>query len=70
MQPALGPGFARDRGLVLIALPPIRDAIAGDMLRAFVAELHEATERCAPDAELREILDSISDSVALVELTR
>ncbi|HEY5947317.1 MAG TPA: GNAT family N-acetyltransferase [Kofleriaceae bacterium] len=70
VQPALGPGLERDRGLVLISLPPVRDALPGELLRAFIAELHEVTERCAPDDELREILDAIGDRVALVELAR
>jgi GNAT superfamily N-acetyltransferase len=68
VQPALGPGLARDRGLVLITLPPVHDAIDGELVRAFVAELHAVTERCEPDAEVRQILDGIGDRVRLVRL--
>ena len=70
VQPALGPGLVRDRNLVLIALPPIRESIAGDVVRTFIAELHEVTERCSPDDEVREILDGIPERVRLVELLR
>jgi GNAT superfamily N-acetyltransferase len=70
VQPALGPGLERDRELVLIAHPPLRDAVAGDIVRAFIAELHQVTERCAPDDELRAILDGIPELVELVELVR
>jgi len=71
VQPALGPGLQRDRGLLLIAHPPyFADGVDGAVLRAFIGELYEVTERCAPDEELRGILDGISDHVALVELAR
>jgi GNAT superfamily N-acetyltransferase len=70
VQPALGPGLSRDRELVLIAHPPVSGSIAGELVRAFIAELHEVTERCEPDAELRAILDAIPEIVPLVELTR
>lgn len=70
VQPALGPGLVRDRGLVLIALPPIRESLAGDVVRTFMAELHEVTERCAPDDEMRAILDGVPERVRLVELAR
>jgi GNAT superfamily N-acetyltransferase len=64
VQPALGPGLERDRGLVLIALPPVT-AIDGALVRDFVRELHEVTEQCAPDDEMRAVLDSIPDLVAI-----
>jgi hypothetical protein len=51
-------------------LPPIRDSLGGELLRAFIAELHEVTERREPDRELREVLDGISDRVPLIELAR
>jgi len=70
VQPSLGPGLERDRELVLIAHPPVRGSLPGDIVRAFIAELHEATERRAPDAELREILDGIPREVQLIELAR
>ena len=67
VQPALGPGLERDRGLVLIALPPV-SAVDGAVVRAFVRELHEVTERCAPDEEISAILDGIPDQVSMVVL--
>ncbi|HEY5922977.1 MAG TPA: GNAT family N-acetyltransferase [Kofleriaceae bacterium] len=71
VQPVLGPGLERDRGLVLIAHPPyLEPDVDGAALRAFIAELHEVTERREPDAELREILDAIGERVPLVELAR
>lgn len=71
VQPALGAGLARDRGLCLIALAAAnRDAVAGAVVRAFVAELFACTERRAADAELRALLDAIPARVALVELRR
>jgi GNAT superfamily N-acetyltransferase len=73
VQPALGDGLARDRGLCLIALAgaaPLPDALDGAMVRAFVAELHEVTERRAPDDEVRAMLDAIPARTALVTLAR
>jgi hypothetical protein len=70
VQPALGPGLERDRGLVLIVHPPVRDALAGTLVRAFITELHAVTEHSEPDAELRAILDGIPERVELVELAR
>ena len=67
MQPALGPGLERDRGLVLIALPPV-SAVDGAIVRDFVRELHEVTERCAPDEEISAILDGIPDQVSMIVL--
>ena len=69
VQPSLGPGLPRDRGLVLIVHPPL-PAIDGRVVREFVHELHVVTERREPDAEIRAILDGIRDGeVRLVELT-
>lgn len=70
VQPALGPGLARDRELVLISHPPMCESVAGELVRAFIAELHEVTEGCQPDEEVRAILDGIPDQVALVQLIR
>src|SRR5262245_8016475 len=70
VQPSLGPGLERDRELVLIAHPPLHDSIAGETVRAFIAELHQVTERREPDDELRAILDEVPEVVPLVELKR
>ncbi|HEU0037566.1 MAG TPA: GNAT family N-acetyltransferase [Kofleriaceae bacterium] len=54
IQPALGPGLARDRQLVLIALAgatPLPDALPGAVVRAFVDELYAVTEGGPPDPE-------------------
>lgn len=66
VQPALGPGLARDRGLVLLACPPGAappDALDGELARAFVTELYEITEGGPPDAEI-----AFPDRVPLIEL--
>ena len=69
VQPALGPGLARDRGLRLIAFfdgePPA--SLPGPPLRAFVRELYAATENVDPedDPELGPILGAIGATVAL-----
>lgn len=66
VQPALGPGLARDRQLLLIllaganALPP---SISGAVLRDFLDEFYEITEGARPDPEI-----AIPDVVRLVEL--
>jgi len=68
VQPALGPGLQRDRGLVLIALAgpaPLPAALAGRIPRAFVEELDAATEGGAPEPEV-----AFPDRVPLVELAR
>jgi GNAT superfamily N-acetyltransferase len=68
VQPALGPGLARDRTLVLIALAgaaPLPATIAGMTVRRFVHELYEVTEGGAPDPEI-----AIPDVVRLVTLAR
>ncbi len=68
VQPALGPGLERDRGLVLIALAgaaPLPAELAGAIPRGFVAELYAATEGGPPDAEV-----AFPDRVALIELRR
>jgi len=62
IQPALAPGLARDRGLLLIVLPPI-PALAAATVWAFVRELYDVTEHGPPDEEI-----SIADPVRLVEL--
>jgi GNAT superfamily N-acetyltransferase len=68
VQPALGPGLSRDRGLVLIALPgpsPLPATMDGAIPRAFVAELYAITEGGPPDAEI-----AFPDAVPLIELRR
>ncbi len=65
VQPALGPGLARDRGLLLIAFAPLPEIVDGAAVRTFIEELYAATEGGAPDPEV-----AIPDRVALVELSR
>lgn len=68
VQPALGPGLARDRDLVLIVLAggaPLPTALDGSIPRGFVEELYEITEGGPPDEEI-----SFPDRVPLVELAR
>ena len=60
VQPALGPGLARDRGLVLIAFAPLPSTVDGARVRAFVEELYAATEGGEVDPEV-----AIPDVVAL-----
>jgi len=62
IQPALGPGLARDHDLVLIVLPPVR-ALAAATVWAFVRELYAITEGGLPDPAI-----VIADPVGLVEL--
>lgn len=64
VQPALGPGLARDRGLLLIAFAPLPEVVDGARVRMFVEELYAATEGGAPDPEV-----AIPDRVALLELS-
>jgi GNAT superfamily N-acetyltransferase len=69
VQPALGPGLARDRGLCLIAHAgdePLPDTMPGAIVRAFVGELYEKTEGARDD----ELLAQIPDTVRLIELAR
>ena len=63
VQPALGPGLSRDRGLVLIAFAPIPEPVDGARVRAFVEELYAVTEGGAPDADVQ-----IPDRVRLIQL--
>jgi len=63
VQPALGPGLARDPHLRLLAFGATSPA-RGAILRAFVAELYEATEGAADPA----VLAAIPDDVRLVTL--
>jgi GNAT superfamily N-acetyltransferase len=68
VQPALGPGLLRDRGLVLIALPgtaPLPAEFDGAIPRAFVEELYAITEGGPPDAEI-----AFPDRVPLALLRR
>lgn len=68
VQPALGPGLQRDRGLVLIAFAgetPLPPQLAGAPVSAFVDELYAATEGGAPDPEV-----AIPDRVTLAVLSR
>ena len=74
MQPSLGPGLERDRGLVLVrhsgdAAPLTR--MPGSIVRDFIGEYYDVTEEGRPvDDELRGILDGIPDEVRLLELVR
>lgn len=65
IQPALGPGLGRDRGLVLVAFAPGPASIDGARVRAFVEELYAATEGGAIDPEI-----TVPDRVGFVELSR
>ena len=68
VQPALGPGLQRDRGLVLIALAgaaPLPADLDGAIPRGFVEELYAVTEGGPPDEE-----NAFPDRVSLVELRR
>jgi GNAT superfamily N-acetyltransferase len=68
VQPALGPGLVRDRGLVLIALPgpaPLPAELDGAIPRAFARELYAITEGGPPDAEI-----AFPERVPLIELRR
>jgi hypothetical protein len=65
VQPALGPGLARDRSLVMIALAgatPLPPALSGATVRRFIDELYAVTEGGPPDPEI-----AIPDVVRLVE---
>lgn len=66
IQPALGDGLERDRGLRLIVHPPL-PIVTGEMVRSFITELFDVTERAPPDAEIRELLDEI-DAHAVLDL--
>ena len=66
VQPSLGPGLARDRGLVLVAFAgqePLPSEIDGAQVRAFVEELYEVTEGGAVDPDV-----SIPDRICLFTL--
>jgi GNAT superfamily N-acetyltransferase len=68
VQPALGPGLQRDRGLVLIALAgpaPLPAELDGAIPRGFVEELYAVTEGGPPDPEV-----AFPDRVPLGELRR
>ena len=72
VQPSLGPGLERDRGLVLVRhagdAPPLTE-MPGAIVREFITEFYEITEEGRPvDAELRGILDGVPDTVRLIEL--
>jgi GNAT superfamily N-acetyltransferase len=62
VQPSLGEGLARDRGLCLIAHPPV-PRIAGATVRAFIEEIYSVTEGGAPDPELEAVLAGIPEEV-------
>ena len=73
VQPSLGPGLERDRGLVLLRhagdAPPI-DRMPGAVVRAFISEFYEITEEGRPvDDELSAILDRIPAEIRLLELS-
>jgi GNAT superfamily N-acetyltransferase len=64
VQPALGPGLARDHHLRLIAFGAPGGHARGAVIREFIAELYEATEGAAD----RDVLAAIPDEIALVTL--
>lgn len=61
IQPALGPGLERDRGLTLIALEPTTTSLPGPMVWSFLEELYAATEGGPPDPAIQ-----IGATVALI----
>jgi hypothetical protein len=72
MQPSLGEGLDRDRGLVLVRhagdAPPLT-AMPGQVVRDFISEFFTVTEEGLPtDDEFRGILAGIPDEVRLLEL--
>jgi GNAT superfamily N-acetyltransferase len=72
VQPSLGPGLERDRGLVLLRhagdAPPLSH-MPGPVVRDFLAEFYQVTEDDRPlDDELRAVIDGIPDPVRLLEL--
>src|SRR5262245_29712869 len=74
MQPSLGPGLERDRGLVLVRhsgdAPPLT-SMPGSVVRDFISEFYEVTEEGRPvDDELRGILAGIPEEVRLLEMKR
>jgi GNAT superfamily N-acetyltransferase len=44
VQPSLGEGLPRDRGLILIVLPPAPATVEHGTIHTFITELYEATE--------------------------
>ncbi len=73
IQPSLGPGLERDRGLVLLRhagdAPPV-ESMPGQVVVDFISEFYEVTEEGRPvDDELRAILDGIPQRVRLFELS-
>jgi len=66
IQPALGEGLARDRGLALISFTG-GTVLDGATLRAFLEEFYRLTEGRDPDGELRGVIDAIPERVPLVE---
>ncbi len=73
VQPSLGPGLARDRGLCLIAFGARAPrGVDGAVLATFVRELWAACEGpgAADDPELARVTGAMRGTVALVERTR
>lgn len=73
VQPSLGPGLERDRGLVLLRhagdAPPLA-SMPGQVVKSFIGEFYEITEEGRPpDDELATILGGIPDTVRLYELS-
>jgi len=73
VQPSLGPGLERDRGLVLLRhagdAPPLGE-MPGHIVQGFISEFYDITEEGrAVDDELRAILDGIPETVRLFELS-
>jgi GNAT superfamily N-acetyltransferase len=73
VQPSLGEGLERDRGLVLLRhagdAPPL-DRMPGSVVKGFIAEFYAITEDGREvDDELRAILDGVPDEVRLLQLS-
>jgi hypothetical protein len=62
VQPSLGEGLSRDRGLVLVAWPPPEtkmEPLPAETVQAFYAELVAVTEGTTRDPELTAVLHGI-----------
>ncbi len=70
VQPSLGAGLLRDRGLRLVAFAgdaPLPRSLPGEVVRGFLRELYQVTERAPLDGELQALLDGIPERANLVE---
>jgi hypothetical protein len=71
IQPSLGDGLPRDRGLVLVGWPlpgTVLEPLPAGTVKAFYSELVAATEATELDAELAGVLDGMSARGSTVAL--